>query len=302
MLRGEGAYLQQSGWFLVGVAASAAAHVFAQGVLSLLRTNLFLSCAGRQCGGPCGGGGRRQCLHQSGGCSGECNSWHRLSFGIASHLAGTMQNRRLGVLMRHAPLKLRLVVWILPCFHCLPITLHALMLYPSNACLPHSPLLQVSDWMTPTMGILFNPDALFENLSFSVRGSIFRYGHFLNVGAGRHSCTRVLVYMGAGRMHKSWWLARDAEQLSYCLPIQPLLHLAPEPLTHDLLVWPLWPTRMQVLLSFVLILFIVVFFVVSPMNAFMHSVFPANKTRECARQRGSCCTRQWDGCPPATPA
>lgn len=38
----------------------------------------------------------------------------------------------------------------------------------------------VTDWLTPAVAILFNPDALFASLNFTVRGSIFPYGHFLN--------------------------------------------------------------------------------------------------------------------------
>ncbi|KAL4427621.1 hypothetical protein ABPG75_001710 [Micractinium tetrahymenae] len=43
-----------------------------------------------------------------------------------------------------------------------------------------SSVASVTDWLTPAVAILFNPDALFASLNFTVRGSIFPYGHFLN--------------------------------------------------------------------------------------------------------------------------
>lgn len=44
----------------------------------------------------------------------------------------------------------------------------------------------MTDWLTPAVAILFNPDALFASLNFTVRGSIFPYGaHAWETGAGR---------------------------------------------------------------------------------------------------------------------
>lgn len=38
----------------------------------------------------------------------------------------------------------------------------------------------VTDWVTPIIGAIFGGQGAFDNLSFTVRNSVFHYGHFIN--------------------------------------------------------------------------------------------------------------------------
>ncbi|PSC74947.1 large conductance mechanosensitive channel [Micractinium conductrix] len=74
----------------------------------------------------------------------------------------------------------------------------------------------VSDWLTPTLAIWFDPETSFANLTFTARGSVFPWGHFVNT-----------------------------------------------------------------LLTFVLIMLIVFFLVVTPTNALMHATDHKTRMRDC---------------------
>jgi large conductance mechanosensitive channel len=39
----------------------------------------------------------------------------------------------------------------------------------------------VADWLTPFIAVIFKPEEVFGALTFTINGSIFNYGHFLNV-------------------------------------------------------------------------------------------------------------------------
>jgi large conductance mechanosensitive channel len=38
----------------------------------------------------------------------------------------------------------------------------------------------VSDWITPILGAIFGGNGPFGDLSFTINGSVFRYGHFID--------------------------------------------------------------------------------------------------------------------------
>jgi len=57
---------------------------------------------------------------------------------------------------------------------------------PNEAAL-QPPLPQVADFITPLIAIIFNPGEVFGDLSFTINGSTFKYGHFINVREEGHA-------------------------------------------------------------------------------------------------------------------
>ncbi len=122
----------------------------------------------------------------------------------------------------------------------------------------------MADWLTPLIGVIFGDlDGTFGDLSFTIRQSVFRFGHFLNVRAAQ------------GTVDACCCCAADfmAQLLNHT-------HEMPKHFPSALL---------QVLLSFVFVCISMYFLIVLPVNALMKAYFPAKKTRPCPE----CC--RWGG-------